>query len=43
MNFLYTVAVTAVVAVMFGLCYQYLNLQSEVKTNAAAVSIWKCS
>ena len=38
MNFLYTVAVTAVVAVMFGLCYQYLNLQSEVKTNAAAVS-----
>ena len=32
MNFLYTVAVTAVVAVMFGLCYQYLNLQ-----------IWKCS
>ena len=23
---------------MFVLCYQYLNLQSEVKTNAAAVS-----
>lgn len=37
-NFLYTVAVTAVVAVIFTICYQYLNLQSEVKNNSAVVT-----
>lgn len=38
LNFIYTVAVTGVAAVVFGLCYQYLNLQSEVKTDAAQIS-----
>lgn len=38
LNFIYTVAVTGVVALIFGLCYQYLNLQSEVKSNAAQIS-----
>ena len=38
LNFLYTMAVTSIVAVIFVLCYQYLNLQSAVKSNAAAVS-----
>lgn len=38
MNFLYTIAVSGIVAVIFGICYQYLNLQSEVKNNAAEVA-----
>ena len=38
MNFLYTMAVTAVAAVIFIICYQYLNLQATVKNNAAAVA-----
>lgn len=38
LNFLYTVAVTAIVGVIFVVCYQYLNLQAEVKNNASLVS-----
>ena len=38
MNFLYTAAVTTVVAVIFVICYQYLNLQTVVKNNAAQVA-----
>lgn len=38
MNFLYTAAVSGIVAVIFGICFQYLNLQSTVKGNAAEVT-----
>lgn len=38
LNFVYTVAVTAIVGVIFAVCYQYLNLQTEVKNNASLVS-----
>ena len=38
MNFLYTVAVVGVVTVIFTICYQYLNVQSTVKTNADEIS-----
>jgi cell division protein FtsL len=37
-NFLYTAAVTGIVAVIFTICFQYLNLQTEVKNNASTVS-----
>lgn len=37
-NFLYTVAVTGVVAVIFTICFQYLNVQSTVKNNASEVA-----
>lgn len=37
-NFIYTAAVTTVVAVIFAICYQYLNLQTAVKNNAAQVA-----
>ena len=33
MNLLYTIAVVGVVAVMFTVCYQYLNLQASVKNS----------
>lgn len=38
LNFLYTVGVSLVVATIFGICYQYLNLQTTVKNNANEVS-----
>ena len=38
LNFLYTVGVTAVVVTIFGICLQYLNVQSQVKTNSTAVT-----
>lgn len=38
LNFFNTVAVTAVVGVIFTICFQYLNLQSSVKNNASEVS-----
>lgn len=37
-NMIYTMAVTAVVVVIFGVCSQYLSLQSNVKANAAIVT-----
>lgn len=37
-NFLYTAVVIGIVAVIFLICWQYLTLQSEVKTNAAEVA-----
>ena len=37
-NFLYTVAVSAIVAGIFTICYQYLNLQSSVKNAATEVA-----
>lgn len=37
-NFLYTVAVVGVVAFIFTVCIQYLELQAAVKNNALAVS-----
>lgn len=37
-NFLYTVAVTGIVAVIFTICYQYLNLQTSVKNNSSQVA-----
>lgn len=38
MNFIYTVAVVGVLAFMFTLCIQYLELQAAVKNNASAVA-----
>ncbi|MDO5402274.1 MAG: hypothetical protein Q4F11_02435 [Eubacteriales bacterium] len=38
LNFLYTIGVSLIVAAIFGICYQYLNLQTSVKNNAAEVS-----
>lgn len=38
LNFLYTVGVSAVVAVIFGICFQYLNLQTAVKNNASEIA-----
>lgn len=37
-NMVYTVALTAVVAVIFVICSQYLSLQSEMQANAAMVT-----
>jgi len=37
-NFLYTVAVVGVLAFIFTVCIQYLELQSGVKSNSAEVS-----
>lgn len=38
MNLAYTIVVTAVLAVIFTICYQYLNLQATAKANATEVS-----
>lgn len=38
LNFLYTVGVSVIVAAIFGICIQYLNLQSTVKSNASEVA-----
>ena len=38
MNFLYTLAVIGVATLIFVLCFQYLQLQSAVKKNAADVA-----
>ncbi len=38
LNFLYTMAVSGIVAVIFVICYQYLNLQASVKQNASEIS-----
>lgn len=38
MNLLYTIAVVGVVAVMFTVCYQYLNLQASVKNSASDIA-----
>lgn len=38
MNFLYTVAVLGVVALMFTICYQYLNMQASVKNSASEIA-----
>lgn len=37
-NFLYTVGVSAIVAAIFVLCVQYLNVQSAVQANQSAVT-----
>ena len=38
MNLAYTFMVVVMAAVVFGICVQYLNLQSSVKSNATTVS-----
>ena len=38
LNFLYTVGVSAIVITIFAICLQYLNVQSQVKTNSTAVT-----
>lgn len=38
LNFLYTISVSLVVGVIFGICFQYLNLQTSVKNNASEIS-----
>ncbi len=37
-NFLYTVAVIGVAVVLYAVCWQYLQLQTSVKANAAEIS-----
>ena len=37
-NFLYTVAVIGVAVVMFAICWQYLQLQTSLKSNATEIS-----
>lgn len=37
-NFLYTAAVIGVAVVLYAVCWQYLQLQTSVKTNAAEIS-----
>lgn len=37
-NFLYTFAVIGVAVVLYAVCWQYLQLQTSVKTNAAEIS-----
>lgn len=37
-NFLYTFAVIGVAVVLYAVCWQYLQLQTSVKTNAANIS-----
>ena len=38
LNFLYTVGVSAIIITIFAICLQYLNVQSQVKTNSTAVT-----
>ena len=37
-DFLYTVGVSYIVITIFAICLQYLNVQSQVKTNSTAVT-----
>jgi len=37
-NFLYTVAVIGVAVVMYAICWQYLQLQTSVKSNATEIA-----
>lgn len=38
-NFIYTIGVSLVVATMFYICYQYLDLQTSVKSSASEVAV----